>query len=168
MEKRLAERRFRRSTFDRFAETASRFAGRGAFFTGCVTILVLWLVSYPVVGSADTWQLVINTVTTIMTFLLVALLQNSQRRTEFVLQTKLNALADALADLMEHQATGDAGDLNGGDGRPAGRRRPRGADLTRGGRGVAEPPPQAAAGAAAGPPGQPRLTLELFGGRGKA
>jgi low affinity Fe/Cu permease len=111
MEKRLSERRFHRSKFDRFAEAASGFAGRGAFFTGCVAILLVWLVSYPVIGSTDTWQLIVNTITTIITFLLVALLENSQRRTEFAMHTKLNALADALADLMEHQATGDAGDL---------------------------------------------------------
>ena len=74
-------------------------------------ILLVWLLSYPVISDKDTWQLIINTITTIITFLLVALIQNSQRRTEFVLQTKLNALADALADLMEHHATGDLGDL---------------------------------------------------------
>lgn len=79
--------------------------------TACVVILLLWLVSYPVIKDKDTWQLIINTVTTIITFLLVALIQNSQRRTEFVQQTKLNAIADALADLMEHQATGEEGDL---------------------------------------------------------
>ena len=70
--------------------------------------LVLWLASYAVIQNKDTWQLIINTVTTIITFLLVALLQNAQRRSEIVQQTKLNAIADALADLMEHQATGDA------------------------------------------------------------
>ncbi|MFZ0971505.1 MAG: low affinity iron permease family protein [Solirubrobacteraceae bacterium] len=52
------------------------------------------------ISDKDTWQLIINTVTTIITFLLVALIQNSQRRSEFGLRTKLNALADALADLM--------------------------------------------------------------------
>ena len=83
-------------------------AGQGAFFTGCVLILVLWLASYVVISNKDTWQLLINTVTTIITFLLVALLQNAQRRGETVQQTKLNAIAEAIADLMEHQATGDA------------------------------------------------------------
>lgn len=49
----------------------------------------------------DTWQLIINTLTTIITFLLVALLQNSQMRADEALQQKLNAIADGLADLME-------------------------------------------------------------------
>jgi low affinity Fe/Cu permease len=51
---------------------------------------------------------VINTVTTIVTFLLVALLQNTQRRGDLAAQEKLNALADGLADLMEHVAPDDA------------------------------------------------------------
>jgi low affinity Fe/Cu permease len=50
----------------------------------------------------DTWQLIINTVTTIVTFLLVALLQNTQKRAEEAVQRKLNAIADGVADLMQH------------------------------------------------------------------
>ena len=49
----------------------------------------------------DTWRLIINTVTTIVTFLLVALLQNTQKRADEAVQHKLNAVADGLADLME-------------------------------------------------------------------
>ena len=49
------------------------------FFVACVGLVLLWLLSYPLFGSSDTWQLVINTATTIVTFLMVALLQNSQR-----------------------------------------------------------------------------------------
>jgi low affinity Fe/Cu permease len=51
-------------------------------------------------GSIDTWQLVINTATTIVTFLLVALLQNTQRRADDAIQHKLNAIADGLANLL--------------------------------------------------------------------
>ena len=72
---------------------------------------MVWLLSFFVISNRDTWQLIINTVTTIITFLLVALLQNSQRRGEIVQQTKLNAIADGLADLMEHQANRDPDDL---------------------------------------------------------
>ena len=111
MPEQVGGRTFHRSAFDRFGEAASNFAGQGAFFAGCIGILVLWLASYFVISNKDTWQLIINTVTTIITFLLVALLQNAQRRGEIVQQTKLNAIADALADLMEHEATGTAGDL---------------------------------------------------------
>ncbi len=52
--------------------------------------------------NLDTWQLIINTATTIITFLLVALLQNSQTRNDQATQHKLNAIADGLADLMAH------------------------------------------------------------------
>jgi low affinity Fe/Cu permease len=92
------------SVFDRFAERASEFASHAAFFIGCVVLVVVWVPSYFVVRSLNTWQLVINTATTIVTFLLVALLQNSQRRNEQAIHKKLDALADGLADLMEHAA----------------------------------------------------------------
>jgi hypothetical protein len=59
----------------------------------------------------DTWQLIINTATTIVTFLLVALLQNSQRRSDEAMHAKLDALADGLADLMAH-AGGEGGALD--------------------------------------------------------
>jgi hypothetical protein len=100
-----------RSLFDRFAASAAAFASRGLFFTACVLIVALWLPSILVLRDIDTWQLVINTITTIITFLLVALLQNTQRRSETALHHKLNAIADGLADLMEHHATGETGDL---------------------------------------------------------
>lgn len=61
--------------------------------------------------NLDTWQLIINTATTIVTFLLVALLQNSARRSDRAIHHKLDALADGLADLMEHEVNGDAADL---------------------------------------------------------
>jgi hypothetical protein len=69
--------------------------------------VVLWAPSYFLVGNFDTYQLIINTPTTIITFLLVALLQNTQRRNEEALQYKLDAVADGLADLMDHFAEGD-------------------------------------------------------------
>jgi low affinity Fe/Cu permease len=86
--------------FDRFATRASQFASRAWFFAGCVLVVVLWTPTYLVVGSVDTWQLIINTLTTIVTFLMVALLQNSQTRANQAVQDKLNAIADGLADLM--------------------------------------------------------------------
>jgi low affinity Fe/Cu permease len=88
--------------FDRFAEAASEFASHAAFFIGCVLLVVIWAPSIAVIGNLNTWQLIINTATTIVTFLLVALLQNSQRRNENAFNQKLDALADGLADLMEH------------------------------------------------------------------
>jgi hypothetical protein len=63
-------------------------------------LVVLWAPSYLLLQSVDTWQLIINTVTTIVTFLLVALLQNTQKRSDDAVQHKLNALAEGLANLM--------------------------------------------------------------------
>jgi low affinity Fe/Cu permease len=92
------------SAFDRFAEAASELASHAWFFLACVVLVVVWIPSYFVLGNLNTWQLVINTATTIVTFLLVALLQNSQRRSETAVHAKLDALADGLADLMSSVA----------------------------------------------------------------
>jgi low affinity Fe/Cu permease len=95
-----------RSLFDRFADRASTVVSRAPFFAFCVLLVILWLPSYFAFGSIDTWQLIINTITTIVTFLLVALLQNSQTRADQAVQQKLNAIADGLADLMAAQKQG--------------------------------------------------------------
>jgi low affinity Fe/Cu permease len=90
--------------FDRFADHASRFASKAWFFALCVLLVLVWAPSYFLIGNLDTWQLIINTATTIVTFLMVALLQNTQSRSDRAVQDKLNAIADALADLMKAQA----------------------------------------------------------------
>ena len=95
------------SIFDRFAEAASEFASHAVFFIGCALVVLLWLPSYFLIGNLNTWQLIINTLTTIITFLLVALLQNSQRRSEQAIQLKLDALAGGVADLVS-RVGGDA------------------------------------------------------------
>ena len=92
----------RQGFFDRFAGWCADFVSRAPFFTCCVLLVVIWAPSYFLVGNFDTYQLLINTPTTIVTFLLVALLQNTQRRGEQAIQQKLNAIADGLSDLMEH------------------------------------------------------------------
>ena len=96
-----------RTFFDRFAGRCAEFVSRAPFFTFCVLLVVLWAPTFFLVGNFDTYQLIINTPTTIITFLLVALLQNTQKRNEQALQHKLNAVADGLADLMEHFAEDD-------------------------------------------------------------
>lgn len=102
------------SMFDRFAEAASEFASHAVFFIGCTLLVLLWLPSYFVFRNLNTWQLIINTLTTIITFLLVALLQNSQRRSDQVIHHKLDAIADGLADLMAFQGDDDGdGELSG-------------------------------------------------------
>jgi hypothetical protein len=96
--------------FDRFAGWASLVASRATFFAFCLLLIVVWAPSVLVLGSVDTWQLIINTATTIITFLMVALLQNSQTRSDQAVQHKLNAIADGLADVMTHMASTDKGE----------------------------------------------------------
>jgi low affinity Fe/Cu permease len=99
--------------FDRFAGVSALIASRAYFFAFCVLLIIVWLPSYAIIGNVDTWQLVINTATTIITFLMVALLQNSQTRSDQAVQHKLNAIADGLADVMRYLVEGDdATDLN--------------------------------------------------------
>jgi low affinity Fe/Cu permease len=93
--------------FDRFAESASRATSEAIFFSACVALVVVWVPSYFIFGNVDTWQLVINTATTIVTFLLVALLQNAQRRSDQGMHQKLDAIAEGLAGLMEHIGSKD-------------------------------------------------------------
>jgi low affinity Fe/Cu permease len=91
--------------FDRFADTASKLFSKPWFFAFCLLIVLLWAPSFLVIGNIDTWQLIINTTTTIVTFLMVALLQNTQTRQDLATQDKLNAIARALADLSENMDT---------------------------------------------------------------
>jgi low affinity Fe/Cu permease len=88
--------------FDRLATAVSKYVSRAWFFTACALLVLVWAPSIVVLGNVDTWQLIINTVTTIVTFLLVALLQNTQTRNDQATQHKLNAIAEALAGLMSH------------------------------------------------------------------
>jgi hypothetical protein len=95
--------------FDVFAGLASRVASRAAFFTFCVLLVVIWAPTFFLLHDVNTWQLIINTITTIVTFLMVALLQNRQTRSDQAVQHKLNAIADGLADLMAYLHTGGEG-----------------------------------------------------------
>ena len=85
------------SWFDCFASAASLVASRATFFAFCVLLVIIWLPSYVLIQDLDLWQLIINTVTTIVTFLMVVLLQNSQTRNDQATQHKLNAIADGAA-----------------------------------------------------------------------
>ena len=87
--------------FDHFAEGASRIASKAWFFCFCVLLVVIWAPSILILRDIDTWQLIINTLTTIITFLMVALLQNSQTRADQAVQHKLNAIADMLSHLAK-------------------------------------------------------------------
>jgi low affinity Fe/Cu permease len=97
----------RRGAFDRFAQRTAEVVSKAPFFAFCVALVVVWAPTYFLVDDFDTYQLLINTPTTIITFLLVALLQNTQQRGEQAIHKKLDALADGMADLMRHFANDD-------------------------------------------------------------
>jgi len=80
------------SWFSVFARKISAIAGRPAVFTIAVMMIVIWAACGPAFHYSDTWQLVINTSTTIITFLMVFLIQNSQNRDSAALQMKLDEL----------------------------------------------------------------------------
>jgi len=78
--------------FEKFANATARATGSSPAFLLCVAAVMLWAVSGPFFGFSETWQLVINTGTTIVTFLMVFLIQNTQNRDSEALQTKLDEL----------------------------------------------------------------------------
>ena len=82
----------RQSWFTRFAKVTSRAAGRPIAFGLAVAVVLAWVVTGPLFGFSDTWQLVINTGTTIVTFLMVFLIQNTQYRDSEAVQVKLDEL----------------------------------------------------------------------------
>ena len=81
-----------KSWFTRFAKSTARTAGHPGAFGIAVVIILLWAVTGPLFGFSDTWQLVINTGTTIITFLMVFLIQNTQNRDSQAIQVKLDEL----------------------------------------------------------------------------
>jgi low affinity Fe/Cu permease len=92
-----------RGRFDRFAEMSAAVVGRAAFFTAAVVLVLLWMPLIAVFTSVDTWQLVLNTVTSVVAFWLIALLQNTERRRDRALHRKVDALAVAVAASMASQ-----------------------------------------------------------------
>jgi low affinity Fe/Cu permease len=86
-----------RSRFTRFAKATSRVAGRPVAFILAVGVILAWLLTGPLFRFSDTWQLVINTGTTVVTFLMVFLIQNTQYRDAEAVQVKLDELLRATA-----------------------------------------------------------------------
>jgi low affinity Fe/Cu permease len=86
------------SAFDRFASRATMFLGSSSAFGIAFLAVITWIFSGPVFGFSDTWQLVINTSTTIVTFLMVFLIQRSQNKESMAVQLKLNELVASSKD----------------------------------------------------------------------
>jgi low affinity Fe/Cu permease len=78
--------------FGDFANMIARAAGRPSAFGLAALVIVIWAISGPIFGFSDTWQLIINTGTTIVTFLMVFVIQNSQNRDNAAIQVKLDEL----------------------------------------------------------------------------
>ena len=83
------------SFFGRFAEKITHYSGSTAVFVGALVIVILWAATGPLFHYSETWQLVINTGTTIITFLMVFLIQRAQNKDSLVLHLKLNELIAA-------------------------------------------------------------------------
>ena len=103
---------YRASRFSRFANRTARTTGHPGAFGLAALVIVAWLVSGPIFGYSDTWQLVINTGTTIVTFLMVFLIQNTQNRDSHAVQLKLDEIIrslegahNALLDIEELEET---------------------------------------------------------------
>lgn len=87
--------------FSDLSEEISKITGHYGSFLIAITFIIIWSLSGPFFNYSDTWQLIVNTTTTIITFLMVFLIQNSQNRDSCPLHTKVDELIDALKNADE-------------------------------------------------------------------
>jgi low affinity Fe/Cu permease len=100
----------RQDWFSAFAQKTARLSGKPGAFLGAVTLIVVWALTGPFLGYSETWQLVINTGTTIITFLMVFLIQSTQNRDTAALQVKLAELIISMPGAPDRLA--DAEDMS--------------------------------------------------------
>jgi low affinity Fe/Cu permease len=97
--------------FTRFTSTIAAAMGRAWIFVAALLVLVVWGISGPILGFSDTWQLIINTSTTIITFLMVFIIQNTQNRDSMALNLKLDVIMKKLnidsKELLEAEEKSD-------------------------------------------------------------
>jgi len=96
-----------RNPFELFVEAIQQRVSRAPFFFVCLGIVVAWLLSVPLWADLKSWQVAIHTVASVLSLLLLVLLENAGRRSEEAAQEKMNVIAEALAALMESQARHD-------------------------------------------------------------
>ena len=96
-----------RSPFERFVELVYHGVSMPPFFGICLTIVLVWLISLPLWVDLKAWQVAIHTVTSVVSLLLLVLLENAGRRAEESAQEKLNVIAAALAAPMESRGNDD-------------------------------------------------------------
>jgi low affinity Fe/Cu permease len=92
----IDRRSSRPNILSRFATAVTRWTGTTAAFLSAFGVVILWLLTGPIFHYSDTWQLIINTGTTVVTFLMVFLIQRSQNKDALAVQLKLNELVAAL------------------------------------------------------------------------
>lgn len=92
-----------RNGFERFVEATYDRVSRAPFFFVCLAIVLVWFASVPFWADLKSWQYAIHTVSSVLSLLLLVLLENAGKRSAEAAQEKLNVLAEALADLMEAQ-----------------------------------------------------------------
>ena len=96
-----------RDPFEKFVDLSTMLISRAPFFAVCVSIVVVWAVSYPLWSSVTKWELALHTGSAVLSLLLLVLLENAGRRAQEAAQEKLNVIAEALSDLMDSRAADD-------------------------------------------------------------